>query len=178
MSAVDMNKSLKPLHFRLLWEKDQELFSLVLSSLPGGKWDTEFPSEHENWPGFNYVSWQALADICTKETSQPQSVFVVACSIYELWTWRVLLGGCHKSRPWLCNFPVHVGLHGTTLCLKSRERSKAKQPQAFNNPHTEAFRTPGCWKLGIVWSLVFFFLCVGGCSPLPPGLGVCEQAHS
>lgn len=37
MSAIDMNKSLKPLHFRLLWEREKELFSLVLSSLPGGK---------------------------------------------------------------------------------------------------------------------------------------------
>lgn len=84
MSAVDMNKSLKPLRFRLLLEKEKELFSLVSSSLPGGKWHTEFPSEHENWPGFNSVSWQALADICTKETSQPRLVFVVACSIYVL----------------------------------------------------------------------------------------------
>lgn len=37
MSAGDMNKSLKSLHFRLLREREKELFSLVLSSLPGGK---------------------------------------------------------------------------------------------------------------------------------------------
>lgn len=37
MSGLDMNKPLKLLHFRLLREKEKELFSLVLSSLPGGK---------------------------------------------------------------------------------------------------------------------------------------------
>lgn len=50
--------------------------------------------EHENWPGFNYVSWQALTDVCTKETSQPKLVFgFVAAFIYaELGMCRVHLG--------------------------------------------------------------------------------------
>lgn len=43
-------------------------------------------------------------------------------------------------------------------CLVNNEekRSVSAQPQALNNPRT-AYGTPGCWKLGIVWS--FSFVC-------------------
>lgn len=105
----------------------KELFSLVLSSLPGGKWDTEFPSEHENWPGFNYVSWQALADIRTKETSQPRLVFVVACSIYAFWTWHVprALGGLPQNPP-VALVELHGGYGASWNYLVTKEQGRSK----------------------------------------------------
>lgn len=48
------------------------------------------------------------------------------------------------------------GISRGYLVNNEEKRSVSAQPQALNNPRT-AYRTPGCWKLGIVWG--FSFVC-------------------
>lgn len=78
------------------------------------------------------------------------------------------LGMCCVRSGAAVNPPVALELQGgdgtswNCLVTEEQSRSKAEQPQAFNNPHPEAIGTPGCWKLGIVWS---FFFCVGVDAP-------------
>lgn len=78
----------------------------------------------------------------------------------------------------MCRVCLGIAINPTSGYGTSRDylvnNEEKRSVSALNNPHT-AYGTPGCWKLGIVWS--FSFVC-GWMLLLPPGPRLCEQAHS